>query len=244
MEDLILKTTFNITSADADMNARLRLGSLVNFLIQSAIQSADKLGFGFNNLKEHNLIWVLSRLELQIFRPMKWNETILVETWPKNIEKLFYTRDFIVFDSQGNEIARATSAWLAIDQNSRRPKLMEGDLAERFTRLKNRHAIEGLPEKLEDLNSLDSVTITPSFFDYDLNGHVTSTRYIDWIMDSFDYKYHTQHYPTFLSINYLKEILPGEPINLLKQVFEPHVYGFEGVNMNQNCASYRVKLTF
>jgi medium-chain acyl-[acyl-carrier-protein] hydrolase len=244
MENYILKTQFAITSADTDMNARLRLGALVNLLIQSAVQSADNLGFGFNNLKDHNLIWVLSRLELHITKPLYWNETVVVETWPKSIEKLFYTRDFIITNHQGIEVARATSAWLAIDQKSRRPKLIEGTLAERFNQLKHYHAIEHFPDKLEDIQTLDSVLVTPQFFDFDLNGHVTSTRYIDWIMDSFDYKYHSQHYPSFLSINYLKEVLPSEPINLLKQVLGAHLYQFEGVNLNQNCASYRAKLHF
>ena len=81
---------FKITSADTDMHARIRLGSLVNLLIQSAIDSADKLGFGYGGIRHQNLFWVLSRLTLEIYRPLKWYESVEVETWPKDVERILY----------------------------------------------------------------------------------------------------------------------------------------------------------
>ena len=51
---------FKIDSADTDMFGRIRLGSLVNLLIQAATNSADKLGFGYKNIQEQKLFWVLS----------------------------------------------------------------------------------------------------------------------------------------------------------------------------------------
>ena len=45
--DLVLQSSFDVTTADCDMNARLRLGGLVNYLVLAAISSADTLGFGY-----------------------------------------------------------------------------------------------------------------------------------------------------------------------------------------------------
>ncbi len=59
-EELISVSTFKVTSADTDMEARLRLGALVNFLIQAAINSADALGFGFGGIRGQQLFWVLT----------------------------------------------------------------------------------------------------------------------------------------------------------------------------------------
>ena len=54
-KSLTLNTNFSVTSADTDMFSRLRLGGLINFLIQSAIQSADDLGFGFGDISNQKL---------------------------------------------------------------------------------------------------------------------------------------------------------------------------------------------
>jgi hypothetical protein len=43
-EALVTTIQSRVSSAETDMNARIRLGALVNLLIQSAISSADALG--------------------------------------------------------------------------------------------------------------------------------------------------------------------------------------------------------
>ncbi len=52
--NLISVSEFNITSAETDIEARLRPGALVNLLVQSAINSADSLGFGFGGIRSQN----------------------------------------------------------------------------------------------------------------------------------------------------------------------------------------------
>ena len=146
--DLTLYSSFRITSADTDMYLRLRLGGIVNLLIQSAINSAESLGFGFKGLRKQQLYWVLSRMTVEIYHPLVWNQEVDVETWPKTIEGLLYMRDFIVRDNSQNIIARATSGWLAIDAETKRPKLLDEIEVEMFMFLKDKHALNELPEKL------------------------------------------------------------------------------------------------
>lgn len=123
---LITTVGFEVSSADTDMFARLRLSAMANMLIQSAINSADILGFGFNGLREHNLFWVLSRLVIEIQKPLMWYDKQWVETWPKDLERILYLRDFLIRDGKDNVVAKATSGWLAIDLKSKRPKQIEG----------------------------------------------------------------------------------------------------------------------
>lgn len=123
--DLTLYSEFKITSADTDMFTRIRAGAIVNLLIQSAINSAESLGFGFKGLRKQQLYWVLSRLTVEIYHPLTWNQEVEVETWPKSIEGLLYMRDYIIRDKSQNIVARATSGWLAIDAGTKRPKLLD-----------------------------------------------------------------------------------------------------------------------
>ena len=106
---LTLKKKFTVTSADTDMFGRLKLGKLTDYLIQSAISSADKLGFGLKFLREEKLFWVLSRITITIEKQLKWYDVAEVETWPKTVEGLLYIRAFIVRDKNQEIVARGTS---------------------------------------------------------------------------------------------------------------------------------------
>lgn len=242
--DLILRTKSKITSFETDINARLRLGALANLLIQSAIQSAENLGFGFGNLKENKLFWVLSRLKIEINRPMNWYEEVEVETWPKDIDGWFYLRDFIVRDSQGEIVAKATSTWLAIDIETKRPKKIEGIQAANFTRLRHKHAIEIPAEKLSAHNLSLQRPISIQFFDFDLNKHVTSTRYIDWMMDSLSFDFHNKNYAKSLIINYIKETLENKEIILHHHCDQNNTVFFEGIHKVENSVSVRAEVKF
>lgn len=242
--ELILTKKISITSADVDMFNRLRISALLNIFIQSAISSADKLGFGFTNLNAQKLFWVLSRMTIEIYKPLKWYEKATVETWPKSIEGLLYTRDFIVYDSNGILVAKATSGWLAIDIESKKPKIIDGLQAEMLVQLKDKSALHYTPEKLSGITEGESFHIKSSYYDIDLNRHVTSTRYIDWIMDTFEPEFHKNHYAKKISINFMKETMPGDSISLVRQNTDHLDFKFEGTNVSNSKTSFRANVSF
>ncbi|MDA3893342.1 MAG: thioesterase [Salinivirgaceae bacterium] len=240
---LTLLSPFKITTADTDMHHRLRIGSLVNLLLQSAINSADNLGLGFENLNKQNLAWVLSRINVEIYKPIKWSEQIVVETWPKDLDKILYIRDFVVRNASGKIMAKATSGWLAIDIERRRPKVIEGSTSEIFSQLKEKHAIAQFPGKLMPVKQGDIFKNKARYSDIDLNQHVTATRYIDWMMDTFDIDFHKNNYPKKLVINYLKETLPTEILKLTRSNCE-NVCSFEGENGTSSTKAFRGLIEF
>jgi len=244
MLDLSLSTKYKVNSAETDMFGRLRLGAFVNLLIQSAIKSADKLGFGWNEMSKQNLFWVLNRLTLQIEQIPSWYDRITIETWPKDIHKILYLRDYIIRDGDENIIARATTAWLALDSVSRRPKHVSTDSIGHFTLLKGKHSIKELPEKLLPVTPNDIRQIQSTYFDIDLNKHVTSTRYIDWMMDSFPQDFHENAYPRLLSVNYMKETRLTDTISLRKEQTAGNEFRFEGNNDSLNTIAFRGKIVF
>lgn len=241
--DPTLYKKFEITTADVNMNSQITMGRLANLLIQSAISSADALGFGLADIQDQKLAWVLSRLNFEIYKPLMWYDIAEVETWPKNVERIFYLRDFVVRNQNKEIVAKATSAWLVIDLKSRRPKTLDENQTEDFTRLKNKHAIESPPEKLSPNCSGDELIKQATYFDIDLNQHVTATRYIDWMMDAFSIEFLQKHYPKLLTINYMKETLHNEKVSILRNQNDKE-FSFEGTNQNNNMAAFRARIVF
>jgi len=243
-KDLTLYLPFKVTSADTDMNARLRLGSLVNLLIQAAISSADSLGFGFGGLRQEKLFWVLSRLTVEIYKPLLWYQTGEVETWPKDVDKILYLRDFIVRNQEKQVFAKATSGWLSIDLDTKRPKIFDGIHAPMFNHLRDKRALNTSPEKLFPVKEGNVSEVQSGFFDIDLNGHVTATRYIDWMMDTFPIEFHARNYPQKVTINYLKETKPGETIQLVRHATDEKSFSFEGFNKTNKSFAFRGFIVF
>ena len=242
-KDLTFINAFKITSAETDMYGNIRLSALSNLLIQSSINSANNLGFGFGNIREQNLFWVFSRLSIEIYHPIKWHDELIVETWPKNLDRILYLRDFIVRNKNGTVLANATSGWLAIDIEKKRPKLIDGLDANVFYSLKDKHAIEEPPLKLNTINGGETFTNKSVYSDIDLNKHVTATRYIDWMMDTFSLDFHKNNFPKKFSVNYLKETMLNETIIITKNQ-KDNICDFEGKNSSNNLPSFRARIDF
>ncbi len=243
-QELVLQYTFDVTTADCDMNARLRPGGLVNYLVLAAINSADALGFGYAGLRGQQLFWVLSRMTVEIYKPLKWYDKAVVETWPKDVNGLLYLRDFVVKNQTGEIMARSTSGWLAIDIQSKRPRKVEEKFSYIFVRMKERHALTQLPEKLGPVTGGEPAEVKTTWFDLDVNKHVTSTRYVDWMIDTLPADYLQSHYPSRLSINYLKETMIGESLRLIKTPRDDHQFLFEGSNPLSSSVKFRGAIDF
>jgi acyl-ACP thioesterase len=243
-EALVTTIQSRVSSAETDMNARIRLGALVNLLIQSAISSADALGFGHEEMHRQRLFWVLSRLSLRIIKPVNWYDKISVQTWPRDVDGLLYHRDFSVFGPDNESIAQASSSWLALDIKTKRPRQVESIQPGLFTHLRDKLAIGAPAVKLPTVTGGDCFSVLSTYFDIDLNRHVTSTRYIDWMMDSFPIDYHLGHYPKALDINYLKEIMPGEHIQIRKAESDESIFDFDGIITSSDIPCFRGRVQF
>ena len=114
MEHRIYRENIRVRHREADRNGRLKLLSWFDFLQEAAANHAARLGVGLNALTERGRLWVLSRLKLEIRRSPRIGEELTVETYPSGVNRLFFTREFQVFDKSGEVIARASSAWLLL----------------------------------------------------------------------------------------------------------------------------------
>jgi acyl-ACP thioesterase len=218
---VILEETLPVTSADTDFTKTLRPSSLVNMLIQIAWHHAEMLGFGMKFLHNHELVWMLSRMHIKIYSRPFWNSNLHLSSWPKGIHRLFYLRDFKVMNSRSENVAEATSEWLIIDLATRRPKLYQPE-NNIFQENKDRHAIPDLVPNLKSPEGKHETFFNKVVYsDIDLNHHLTTTRYLDWMMDTFDKAFHIKNSCTEIILNFIREIPFGAEVNLSRYRLTP-----------------------
>ena len=234
-----------ITSADTDFSRQLSLSALVNFHIQVAWHHAEHLGFGMQFLHDHGLVWMLSRLHIRIFKNPFWNDKILLESWPKGIRRLFYLRDFQFSDFDGNLISKATSEWLIIDWKTKRPKMYNPD-HNIFKENQDKHALnEAVPVLQTPESEFKEFPNQVSYSDIDLNQHLTTTRYVEWMLNCFDLVYLQKFAPWELIINFSKEIPYGKRVGIKRyKLREENIWQFEFVFPEDQTVCFRGSISF
>jgi len=242
-KDLVFRLPYHLTSCDTDMNSRLRLGYLVNLFVQSAMSANASIGFGFDEIRKQNLFWLFSRLTVELYKPHLWRESGAVHTWLKKQEKFIYIRDFLVVDENNQAVAKATSNWVPVYLEAKRPKMVEGLDGSFF--INDKEALGYSPEKLFPLKDpSETLERKALFFDMDLNKHVSSYRYTDWIMDLFSTDFHGKYYPKKFSINFLNESNAGEIIQLGKNSISEKSFVFEALNKTTSTNTFRAAIEF
>jgi len=90
----------------------------------------------------------------------------------------------------------------------------------------------------------DRFDVISGYYDIDLNGHVNTTRYVDWMMDTFPVDFHRNNYLSKLSLNMMKEIMPDEKIRLTRSHDGGSGYLFEGLNLGTGNTAFRAEVEF
>ena len=180
-----------------------------------AWEHANLLGFGYNQLKIENQFWVLSRLLVKIARRPDWTEKFALETWSRGTDGFYGYRDFNFVDQANNNIIQATSSWLVLSAETKRivrlnrfkefPEYNESVFGENAARVKS---------PLSD----DKLKFTPVLFnEIDINQHFNTGRYLERIIDDYDFDFHEKYELAEFEVNFLKEGIPTDKLAVKKQ---------------------------
>ncbi|MDR2027748.1 MAG: hypothetical protein LBQ01_09380 [Prevotellaceae bacterium] len=202
---------YHINSYFTDLKKQLSLPALFCLLQESAYKHAENHNFGWTDMSENNLFWALSRIRVQIDSYPLWNDSIFVETWSKEPDPIMAYRDFEIFLPDRKKLLSATSAWLMLSMETRKPQRI-ALMKDKFPEPYNRSALDVRPGKLpQHKKTADNPVIhTVPYSAIDINGHVNNTLYIQWIIDGFPVDYILNHDVCDIEINYLQEA----PVNL------------------------------
>ena len=203
---------FVVTSNDIDKKLEIRLSNLTRFMQQVATDHADKLKIGHKDLEKDHLMWVIIRTELDIYRLPKLDEEITISTHPGETKMFLYPRYFQVYDKHHKLLVSASSTWVMVNYDTR--KLVYHPLKDKILPAESSEDDIPLPEKvIGDANTLVETRVA-KYSEVDMNGHINNTRYLDYVLDLHHSEFHEEHSIKSVLINYDKEIMEGDSIEL------------------------------
>jgi len=196
---------------ELDHNAELRFGTLLDFLQDIAGEDALDRGFGVEQLLPHGLTWMLSRYRIRLDAVAGMGDKISIRTWPSLHKGLSACREFEIF-CNGSRIGVASTAWMLIDLESRRPVRPKEKLGEVF--LIDEQVFN---EPLSAIKISSEFESTLAFrvrrTDLDLNRHVNNRVFFDWAVEAVEVQAIEGRRLQQVEINYLAEALAGEDVS-------------------------------
>lgn len=209
------KEELYIKSYEIDHNGHYRASSFLQQAQEAANRDADKQMFGYDQLMERGVAWVLSRIHVKVIESPKWRDQLTMESWHKGGDALFGYRDFVMSNKSGEAAILATSSWLVIDLNSRRVQRLNRVLDNQFEKKSDRDAIEEPAARLsspKEMTLLSTHRVGPS--DLDINGHTNNARYLEWGLDALPIEITKELQIKEFWLNFNQETLLGQEIEL------------------------------
>jgi len=208
----IFTQTHNVTEAQLDSHGRLKPSSLLTIVQSAAGGHCKLLSLDWEALSKRNLFWAVLRHRIHILRQPSVGEVLTVQTWPMPTTRSCFPRACEARDSRGNVVFRTLSLWVLMDTNTR-AMVLPG---------KSGIALDGFVRG-DELETPGSIAPCPlenttarrvSTADLDRNGHMTNSRYLDWIDDLLPDEFTAERAPGEILICYLAEALEGQELAL------------------------------
>ena len=224
MDELIYEKEHTLLMRDCDRFKRVK-PSVVLAMFQDCSEAlTEGWGVGLEAMLARDVIWVAAKVECRVLaRLPEHTETVRVRGWATRCRSGVFPFRYELLDAAGERLMEGCSMWVLSDlathsmMSPRIPKITlptpepEGAPLPRMPAIRQPEAPARTPRRV-------------LFSEVDINGHLTNTRYIDWITDLVPAAFHEEHPMTGLRIDYRRETFPEEEIALDWELTEDRVF--------------------
>ncbi|XP_061342842.1 palmitoyl-acyl carrier protein thioesterase, chloroplastic-like [Gastrolobium bilobum] len=231
---LVYRQIFAIRSYEIGPDKTATMETLMNFLQETALNHVNSSGIGGDGfgatrqMSLRKLIWVVTRIQVQVQRYSKWGDEIEVHTWVDAAGKNGMRRDWIIRDHYTKEIiTKATSTWAIMNRETRRLSKMPDQVKQELSPfyLYNRLAIASEETDCEKINKLTDDNaeriqsgLAPRWNDMDANQHVNNVKYIGWMLESVPTEVLQDYNMTSMTLEFRRECMQSD---LLESMTSP-----------------------
>jgi medium-chain acyl-[acyl-carrier-protein] hydrolase len=124
--------SFNSRVRYSELNHRketLDCSSIINYFQDCSTFQSEDLNRGLAYLQSEHRVWMLGSWQLNILKPVKLGDNIIVGTWAYDFKGFYGYRNFIMKNESDEVLAVANSIWIYMDTISGRPARIPKDYA-------------------------------------------------------------------------------------------------------------------
>lgn len=179
---MIYQETLTARWHDTDATLSVRPSQVLVYMQEMAFCHLDSVGRNLDKLRfEEGLAFILTRLTLKFYQPIRPAEQVTAQTWVSEGKGLNFPRFFRVIGQNGTVCAEGASSWVLLRLDSHLP-IRASEFEYGFSpedplpfATPRRFAA---PEEMVEVGTRKIV-----YSDIDYNGHMNNTRYPDMVCD-------------------------------------------------------------
>ncbi|XWS22446.1 hypothetical protein CRYUN_Cryun29cG0035100 [Craigia yunnanensis] len=230
------RQTVVVRSYEVGPDKTATLESLFNLFQETALNHVWMSGLlsnGFgatHGMMRNNLIWVVSRMHVQVHHYPIWGEVVEIDTWVGASGKNGMRRDWLIrSQATGIIYAQATSTWVMMNEQTRRLSKMPEDVRDEISPwfIEKQAIKEDLPDKivkLDDKAKYINSDLKPKRSDLDMNHHVNNVKYVRWMLETIPDKFLESHQLSSIILEYRRECGSSDRVQSLCQPDEDGIF--------------------
>ncbi len=207
---------YSVRHNETDLTGRMTVPALGDCMLDIAGLHANEIAWGIDKLQRGGLTWVVAGMKFIIHRMPKIDSRFKIDTHVSAYSRISTQRDFVAYDDEG-KIAEASTEWLIINMENRRPVFINDFVP----RLEEICIKEGALPKFKHLRQSKAAVSSEYerrilYSDIDINRHLYSMRYLQMALDTFDINCLAESAIKEIDVNFISEVLFGETVNVVR----------------------------
>lgn len=195
---------------DIDQDLKLTVRGAMRQMQEAAILDSGRSGYSVYDVETKGRAWILVEWRVRLLNPVKWNDAIEVRTWPRAMDKLTCTRDFMIKGENGQPAALGESVWVLVDIHTGHPIRLTSVVSDEFELVEEKVFNESHP-KPEAGQGEWSYTYKVTHRDIDTNHHMNNRVYPEVAREALPKEIRDFEFPE-ITVRYHRQLLEGETV--------------------------------
>ena len=209
---MIYSSNYKIGLDDIGVNNEISNKAILRIMEDVSGFHSASIGYGLFEIETKKRAWMILDWKMKVIKRPKYMDEIKAKTWSRKVERLYAYRDFQLKDKDGNIIAIATSRWIFVDTDRRRPVRLTSDISDLYESEPDKCVFE---EEIEDVKC-ENYLFEKDYYiqrrDIDMNEHMHNLNYLDMAYEILPEDIYKNKVFDNVRIVYKKEIVYGEKV--------------------------------
>lgn len=191
---------------------RLTLRGAMELMQEAAIVHSSLAGYAVADIPRTHVIWMLVHWRVRRTGVARWNEPLVVETWPRSMARVTSTRNFQITNQQGETVALGESEWILVSTDTGRAARITPEIAGAY-QLVARDVFSAPFPPVEPGEGTEVCRLDIRRADVDTNHHVNNLVYLDYALEALPEDVAANFEE--ISVSYRRELRPGQQVRCL-----------------------------
>ena len=209
----VCRKDYLVKENEVDAGGVITCGTLARWMQDMTTVDMNARGISVESLMEENLLWVIVCTQININRLPKAGETVEQYSWSGAEKFGMHSRRFAFFTMDGEELLNAASLFLLVNKETRAlSEPTKETLSLPIVEVEGEPRLPKMMQKYPTLMFGKTHVVEESEIDY--NDHVNNAVYLDWADSIFDHDFITNRKMKGFWVQYDKEIVLGQNVEL------------------------------